>query len=98
MIDYQNFLYDFSSHALKRLTQRGIKLESLDILYDHALLFYAGKSDMALWVGEKSISKLGISGKKLSDIINIAVVVSPDGRIKTIMRCRKPPKYWKRAS
>ncbi|MCU0849533.1 MAG: DUF4258 domain-containing protein [Spirochaetes bacterium] len=85
----------FSNHAEARKEQRAISDEAIQFVIDHGFIYYAGHCDTVYWFCRKA---LGYEGPGSVRFENIAVIVTYDGVVRTVMHCRRQPRHWKRAA
>lgn len=91
-------LQDVSFHAQKRYVQRGIdeKLTMLAVEYGEA--YHAGNGTTAFWLNKKRAVRYSIITMYGTDASNIAVIISADGKVITVMHCSRRVKSWRSAA
>ncbi|MBU1565362.1 MAG: viperin family antiviral radical SAM protein [Proteobacteria bacterium] len=83
-----------STHASVRLQQRGITTETLNLVLQYGRWFYAGSSDYAIVIDNKTHDVLPRSLKG-SHTRNTAIIMSQEGVIVTVEHLRKGiPRHW----
>lgn len=84
-----------SKHATERMAQRGVSLDAIQFALSLGDLFTARAGCVAYYLSRKALSNAFLGVKAVPKRINnLAVVVSSDGCIVTVMRTEKPQFDW----
>lgn len=84
-----------SGHSELRKKQRGIPDEAVDCALEYGYLFHAGHGDSVYWLCRKAVED---AGPKAGRYVDIAVIMTPDGRVRTVMHRSQPAHHWKRVA
>jgi len=97
-VDYQLRPEDYSYHAVQMSVQRRINGTLAKLAIEFGEMYHAGKGATAHWLNRKSVEKIKVSRIHFTDAVNVAVILSADGKIVTVMYCESRVKHWKRAA
>lgn len=87
-----------TSHAASRCRQRGIRDHDLALLIEHGDAYHAGGGDVAFFLGRRAAQRARkLFGIELDHLRNSAVIMLPNGTIRTVVRQCRPRQWWKPA-
>ncbi len=81
--------YRFTQHARQRIRQRGIRTGALAELLGKGVLYSAGGGSSALWLGRRQ-------RPKRESPADLALIITEENEVITVMHCRRVPRHWKR--
>ncbi len=88
-------IMEYTKHAERRIAQRGITKQAIEITFEYGSLIYA-RGAMIYWLSKKTVQEAHSSGIPLECYEGLHVVVSPDHKVLTAYRNReaKMPKNY----
>lgn len=97
-IAHEGLQLGFTKHASRRAAGRAIDAETIAAVLEHGRLFWAGRGCVAYFLGRRTVAwarrRYRLCLERFRDI---AVILSPEGKLITVEHCHRPPRHWKRA-
>lgn len=85
-----------SAHAERRIRQRGLREFVVELVLRYGDEFHAGRGDVAFFLGYRAASLARErDGVNLDNFVNTAVILLPNGIVKTVFRQPQPRAWWK---
>lgn len=88
----------YSRHASRRAAGRAIDGEAVAAVLEHGRAFWAGRGCIAYFLGKRTVAwarrRYRVCLERFRDI---AVILSPEGKLITVEHCHRPPRHWKKA-
>jgi len=87
------FGLNFTEHSEERQYRRRITDNAVNCVLEYGDIFNAGHKDVGYWLSRESVAT---AGKDIDRYKGIAVIITEDNNVKTVMRCSKKPDHWKK--
>lgn len=88
--------FEYSKHAQKRSGQRAIRADAVSAAITYGSVYKIGRHDRAYWIDRDSLEFCGCDAQGLYRYEGVAVLTMDDGRVKTLMHCRRKPRHWEK--
>jgi len=87
-----------TAHRRARCRQRGIRETDVALVIEFGDAFHAGSGDVAYFVGWRAAKRARrLAGVDIEHLRNTAVILLPDGTVRTTIRQGSPRRFWKPA-
>lgn len=89
-------LVQLTKHARVRSGQRAIRNDAVIAAMTYGSVYKIGRHDRAYWLNRETLELYINDAGLLERYANVAVLEMSDGRVKTLMHCRKKPRHWEK--
>lgn len=90
-----------TEHARKREGQRGVTPEMEKVAMNYGEIYSAGGGSVVYWLNRRALSRVARQTRRptwlrrVRESENLALVVSADNSLITVMYCNHRQKHWK---
>lgn len=87
----------FTVHAIRRMQQRAITREHVQLVLRFGKDYHAGNGCTATVLRRRDVLRWRASGLRLEGVQDVCVIMSSDGIILTVEHVERRPRFWRAA-
>jgi len=88
--------FESSDHARRRIPQRGVRNDRIELLLQYGRCYHAGNGAFAFWLCSRAVEEARSRfGLRLESHADWVVIVSADGMIITVYKANRRQRHWR---